>query len=69
MKIKIIYKSKYWRILKFKIKIKYKYSRIIFANKKIKTAERLSMSAFWLAILGVVFFGFAFSIVLHKLFA
>ena len=42
---------------------------ITFANKKIKIAERLSMSAFWLAILGVVFFGFAFSIVLHKLFA
>lgn len=42
---------------------------ITFANKKIKTVERLSMSAFWLAILGVVFFGFAFSIVLHKLFA
>lgn len=38
-------------------------------NKKVKTNERLPMSAFIMGILAVLFFGYAFSIVASKLFA
>lgn len=38
------------------------------ANKKIKTNERLPMSAFVMGLLAILFFGYAFSIVAGKLF-
>lgn len=38
------------------------------ANKKIKSNERLPMSAFIMGILAILFFGYAFSLVMGKLF-
>ena len=37
-------------------------------NKKIKKAGHLSMSAFWLSVVAILFFGFAFSIIIGRLF-